>query len=64
MRAWRDFTHSSVQLPLACGIFTTLAVFVFAVLLRTLLGKTSITKANFFHDHFHPITAKTIKMLS
>ncbi|XP_016317523.1 protein sel-1 homolog 3-like [Sinocyclocheilus anshuiensis] len=38
MRAWRDFTHSSVQLPLAGGIFASLAVFVFAVLLRTLLA--------------------------
>ncbi|XP_016382996.1 protein sel-1 homolog 3-like [Sinocyclocheilus rhinocerous] len=38
MRAWRDFTHSSVQLTLACGVFATLAVFVFAVLLRTLLA--------------------------
>ncbi|XP_016085638.1 uncharacterized protein [Sinocyclocheilus grahami] len=35
MRAWRDFTHSSVQLTLACGVFATLAVSVFAVLLRT-----------------------------
>lgn len=38
MQAWRDFTHSAVQLPLACGILATLAVFVFAVLLRTLLA--------------------------
>ncbi|KTF87506.1 hypothetical protein cypCar_00030566 [Cyprinus carpio] len=38
LRAWRDFTHSSVQLTLACGIFATLTVFVFAVLLRTLLA--------------------------
>ncbi|XP_026054960.1 protein sel-1 homolog 3 [Carassius auratus] len=38
LRAWRDFTHSSVQLTLACGIFATLTVFVLAVLLRTLLA--------------------------
>lgn len=38
LRAWRDFTHSSVQLTLACGIFATLTVFVFAVLLQTLLA--------------------------
>ncbi|XP_051961379.1 protein sel-1 homolog 3 isoform X1 [Xyrauchen texanus] len=38
MRAWREFTHSSVQLLLACATLTTLTVFVFAVLLRTLLA--------------------------
>ncbi|KAK2885928.1 hypothetical protein Q8A67_016765 [Cirrhinus molitorella] len=37
-RAWRDFIHSSVQLPLAYGIFITLTVFVFAVMLRALLA--------------------------
>ncbi|XP_050953297.1 protein sel-1 homolog 3 isoform X2 [Labeo rohita] len=37
-QAWRDFTHSSVQLPLACGIAFAFTVFVFAVMLRTLLA--------------------------
>ncbi|XP_043080791.1 protein sel-1 homolog 3-like isoform X2 [Puntigrus tetrazona] len=41
-RAWRDFTHSSVHLPLACGIFAALAAFAFAVLLRTLLGRSAL----------------------
>lgn len=41
--AWRDFTHSSVQLPLACGMAVIFSLFIIAVLLQTLLGKTSIT---------------------
>ncbi|KTF87660.1 hypothetical protein cypCar_00037654 [Cyprinus carpio] len=38
MRAWRDFTHSSVQRILAGGVFASLTVFVFAVLFRTLMA--------------------------
>ncbi|KAK7131852.1 hypothetical protein R3I93_018421 [Phoxinus phoxinus] len=38
MRAWRDFTHSSVQLPLACGMAAAFSLFIIAVLLQTLLA--------------------------
>ncbi|XP_067302907.1 protein sel-1 homolog 3-like isoform X2 [Pseudorasbora parva] len=37
IRAWRDFTHSSVQLLLACGLAAIFSIFVIAVLSQTLL---------------------------
>lgn len=51
IQAWRDFTHSSVQLTLACGIAAIFSVFVIAVLLRTLLGKISTTR-RYLNRHF------------
>nr|XP_055045216.1 protein sel-1 homolog 3 isoform X1 [Misgurnus anguillicaudatus] len=41
MRAWRDFIHSSFQLPLACGAIATLTVFVFITLLQCFLACNS-----------------------
>lgn len=38
MRAWRDFTQSSLQLPLACGTVAVLTVFVFTTLFQCLLA--------------------------
>ncbi|XP_067227793.1 protein sel-1 homolog 3-like isoform X1 [Chanodichthys erythropterus] len=45
IQAWRDFTHSSVQLPLACGIAAIFSFFVIAVLLRSLLAFLSTNQS-------------------